>query len=88
MPLNNINNIIKKQNKERGNSLEANNFQDTSKLINIETKDATEKEEDYSYEEEDDEEEESNNLYNYIKNIKLVLIAWEKNIILFNLIRK
>ena len=44
LPLNNINNIIKKQNKERGNSLEANNFQDTSKLINIETKDATEKE--------------------------------------------
>ena len=44
MPLNNINNIIKKQNKERGNSLETNNFQDTSKLINIETKDATEKE--------------------------------------------
>ena len=43
LPLNNINNIIKKQNKERGNSLEANNFQDTSKLINIETKDATEK---------------------------------------------
>ncbi len=44
LPLNNINNIIKKQNKERGNSLEVNNFQDTSKLINIETKDATEKE--------------------------------------------
>ena len=44
LPLNNINNIIKKQNKERGNSLETNNFQDTSKLINIETKDATEKE--------------------------------------------
>jgi len=44
LPLNNINNIIKKQNKERGNSLEINNFQDTSKLINIETKDATEKE--------------------------------------------
>ena len=43
LPLNNINNIIKKQNKERGNSLETNNFQDTSKLINIETKDATEK---------------------------------------------
>ena len=44
LPLNNINNLIKKQNKERGNSLEVNNFQDTSKLINIETKDATEKE--------------------------------------------
>lgn len=44
LPLNNINNIIKKQNKERGNSSEVNNFQDTSKLINIETKDATEKE--------------------------------------------
>ena len=42
LPLNNINNIIK--NKERGNSLEINNFQDTSKLLNIETKDATEKE--------------------------------------------
>ena len=44
LPLNNINNLIKKQNKERGNSLEVNNFQDTSKLINVETKDATEKE--------------------------------------------
>ena len=44
LPLNNINNIIKKQNKERGNSQEINNLQDTSKLINIETKDATEKE--------------------------------------------
>ena len=43
LPLNNINNIIKKQNRERGNSNEGINFQDTSKLINIETKDATEK---------------------------------------------
>lgn len=41
--MNNINNIIKKQNRERGNSNEGINFQDTSKLINIETKDATEK---------------------------------------------
>ena len=44
LSLNNINNIINQQNKKRGGSLEANNFQDTSKIINIETKDTTEKE--------------------------------------------
>ena len=44
LSLNNINNIINQQNKKRGGSLEANTFQDTSKIINIETKDTTEKE--------------------------------------------
>ena len=44
LSLNNINNLINQQNKKRGGSLEANNFQDTSKIINIETKDTTEKE--------------------------------------------
>ena len=43
LSLNNINNLINQQNKKRGGSLEANNFQDTSKIINNETKDATEK---------------------------------------------
>ena len=43
LSLNNINNLMNQQ-KKRGNSLEANNFQDTSKIINNETKDATEKE--------------------------------------------
>lgn len=42
LSLNNINNIINQNNKKRGGSLEA-NFQDTSKIINNETKDATEK---------------------------------------------
>ena len=35
---------MNQQNGKRGNSLETNNFQDTSKIINNETKDATEKE--------------------------------------------
>ncbi len=42
LSLNNINNLINQNNKKRGGSLEA-NFQDTSKIINNETKDATEK---------------------------------------------
>ena len=44
LSLSNINNLISQQNKRRGGSLEANNLQDTSKMINIETKDTTEKE--------------------------------------------
>ena len=44
LSLNNINNLMNQQNRKRGNSSEANNFQDTSKIINNETKDATEKE--------------------------------------------
>ena len=44
LSLSNINNLINQQNKRRGGSLEANNLQDTSKIINIETKDTTEKE--------------------------------------------
>ena len=44
LSLSNINNFINQQNKRRGGSLEANNLQDTSKIINIETKDTTEKE--------------------------------------------
>ena len=42
--LSNINKLISPQHKERGSSFDPNNFQDTSKLINIETKDTTEKE--------------------------------------------
>ena len=42
--LSNINKLISQQHKERGSSFDPNNFQDTSKLINIETKDTTEKE--------------------------------------------
>ena len=41
--LSNINKLISQQHKERGSSFDPNNFQDTSKLINIETKDTTEK---------------------------------------------
>ena len=44
LSLSNINKLISQQNKERGSSLDHNNIQDTSKLINIETKDTTEKE--------------------------------------------
>ena len=49
LSLNNINNLINQQNKKRGGSLEANNIQDTSKIINNETKDATEKENEILY---------------------------------------
>ena len=44
LSLNNINYLISQQNRKRGGSLETNNFQDTSKIINLETKDTTEKE--------------------------------------------
>ena len=42
LSLNDINNLFNQQNKKRGGSLEG-NFQDTSKIINNETKDTTEK---------------------------------------------
>ena len=47
LSLNNINNLINQQNKKKLGSHEANNFQDTSKIINNETKDATDKENEY-----------------------------------------
>ena len=47
LSLNNINSLINQQNKKKVGSHEVNNFQDTSKIINNETKDATEKENEY-----------------------------------------
>jgi len=47
LSLNNINNLINKNNKKKTNSLEANNFQDSNKINYNETKDTTEKENEY-----------------------------------------